>query len=347
MAFTSVVPFKKGEGVTMSLNLMLNLIKNLLFSVSSRAESFMPTQGTEIAGHVDNLYGFLIIVSTIACAILIGGMIYFAMKYKRKSPNDKTAYITHDTRLEVLWSVIPLVIFLFVFAWGWVIYHDMRTMPKNALEIHVVGKQWAWVSEYKNGVKSNEVVVPVNRDVKWILRADDVIHSFYVPSFRIKQDAVPGKYTALWFRAEKLGDFHVFCTEFCGTSHAAMITKLRVVSQEDFDKWLTEEADVVNLPIADRGAKLFQTRACASCHNVDNPAAKIGPTMYQLFGLADHEMMDGTKVTADENYLRESILVAQAKVVKGYGPRSAMPAFQGQLSEAELVALIEYIKTLK
>jgi cytochrome c oxidase subunit II len=329
--------------------MLLALIQKLIFTEVG-AQSYMPTQGTEIAGHVDNLYGFLVVVSTISCAILIGGMIYFALKYKRKTANDKTAYITHDTRLEVLWSVLPLIIFLFVFAWGWIIYHDMRTMPKNALEIHVTGKQWAWTSEYKNGVRSNEVVVPVNQDVKIILSSEDVIHSFYVPSFRIKQDAVPGRYTALWFHADKLGEFHVFCTEFCGTAHSAMITKLRVLSREDYEKWLTEEADVSTLPVAQRGAKLFQTRACASCHNVDNPAVKIGPSLQNAFGMANHEMADGSKVDIDENYLRESILNAQAKIVKGFkgsDGRSQMPAFQGQLSEAEVVALIEYIKTLK
>lgn len=327
--------------------MLWSLIHKLLLLTHANAESFMPTQGTEIAKHVDNLYGFLVVVSTISCAILIGGMIYFSLKYKRRTANDKTAYITHDTRLEVLWSVLPLIIFLFVFAWGWVIYHDMREMPKDALEIHVTGKQWAWVSEYKNGVKSNEVVVPVNQNVKIILSADDVLHSFYIPSFRIKQDAIPGRYTALWFKAEKLGEFHVFCTEFCGTSHSGMITKLRVLSQEDFDKWLTEEADVGLLPIAERGAKIFKTRACASCHNVSSSAALIGPSLLKLFGLDNHEMVDGTKVSVDENYVRESILNAQAKIVKGFGPRSQMPAFQGQLSETELAALIEYIKTLK
>ena len=329
--------------------MLLALIHNFIFS-EAVAQSYMPTQGTEIAVHVDNLYGFLVVVSTISCAILIGGMIYFAIKYKRKSAHDKTAYITHDTRLEILWSVLPLIIFLFVFAWGWVIYHDMRTMPKDALEIHVTGKQWAWTAEYKNGVRSTEVVVPVNQDVKIILTSEDVIHSFYVPSFRIKQDAVPGRYSALWFKAEKLGDFHVFCTEYCGTAHSAMMTKLRVVSREDYDKWLTEEADVSMLPIAQRGAKLFQTRACASCHNVDNPAVKIGPTMQHKFGMTAYEMDDGSKIDVDENYLRESILNAQAKIVKGFkdaGGRSAMPAFQGQLSESEVTALIEYIKTLK
>lgn len=309
------------------------------------AGSFMPTQGTEISKQVDNLYGFLLVVSFISCVILIGGMIYFAIKYKRKTANDKTAYITHDTRLEVLWSVIPLIIFLLVFGWGWVIYHDMRTMPKDALEINVSGKQWAWTVEYKNGVKSTEVVVPVNKDVKLVLSSEDVIHSFYIPSFRIKQDAVPGRYQAIWFKAEKLGEFHVFCTEYCGTSHSAMITKLKVVSQEDFDKWLVSESEIGTLPLAQRGAKYFQTRACASCHNVDNPAAKIGPTLYQRWG-KESAQADGSKIVFDENHVRDSIMLPQSKIAAGFPSPSPMPSFQGQLSESELAAIIEYIKGL-
>lgn len=309
------------------------------------AGTFMPEQGTEIAKQVDNLYAFLIVVSFISCAILIGGMIYFVMKYKRRSANDKTAYITHDTRLEILWSVIPLIIFLVVFAWGWVLYHDMRAMPKNALEIMVTGRQWSWTAEYKNGVKSSEIVVPVGKDVKIILASEDVIHSFYVPSFRIKQDAVPGRYTALWFNATKLGEFHVFCTEYCGTSHSAMITKLKVVSQEDFDKWLIDESEIGLLPIAQRGAKYFQTRACASCHNVDNPAAKIGPSLYQRWGKEAH-LSDGTTVTFDENYVRQSMMMPQEDIAKGFPSPSPMPSYQGQLSESELAAVIEYLKGL-
>lgn len=318
----------------------------MLLMNKAMAGTFMPVQGTEIAAEVDNLYGFLIIVSFISCAILIGGMIYFAVKYKRRSANEKTPYISHDTRLEVLWSVIPLIIFLAVFAWGWKIYHDMRVMPKNALEIQVTGKQWAWTAEYKNGVRSTEVYAPVNKDVKLILASEDVIHSFYVPSFRIKQDAVPGRYTTLWFNATKLGEFHVFCTEYCGTSHSGMLTKLKVVTQEEFDKWLTAESEIGTLPIAERGAKYFKTRACASCHNVDNPAAKVGPSLYQKWG-KEEVMADGTKIVFDENYVRESIVESQAKIVAGYPKPSPMPAFQGQLSEAELTAIIEYIKTLK
>lgn len=310
------------------------------------ADVFMPTQGTEIAKRYDNLYGFLVLISFVSCAILIGGMIYFVLKYKRKTNNDKTPYITHDTRLEILWSVVPLILFLFVFAWGWVIYNDMRTFPKDSLEISVSGKQWAWTAEYKNGVKSTEVVVPVNRNVKIILSSEDVIHSFYVPSFRIKQDAVPGRYTAVWFNSEKLGEFHVFCTEYCGTSHSAMLTKVRVVSQEDFDKWLTGESEIGLLPPAQRGAKIFQTRACASCHNVDSPAVKIGPSLFNRWGKPD-DVDNGQIITFDENYVRDSVMNPQAHIATGFPKPSPMPSFQGQLSESDLSALIEYLKSLK
>lgn len=309
----------------------------------ARAQSFMPTSATEIAQEVDNLYGFLVIASLISCLIIIAGMIYFTFKYRRKTDHDKTAYISHNTFLEFLWSFIPLVIFLGVFGWGWYLYHEMRKMPENALEIHISAKQWAWAAEYKNGVKSVEIVVPVNKPVKLLMTSEDVLHSFYVPSFRIKQDVIPGRYTSLWFTANKLGEFHVFCTEFCGTSHSSMLTKLKVVSQADYDKWLVEESEVGSLPLAQRGAKLFQVKACASCHNVDNPTAKVGPSLYKVFG---HEVeTESGKVTADENYLRESIMESKAKIVKGFQP--VMPSFQGQLNETELNALLEYIKGLK
>jgi cytochrome c oxidase subunit 2 len=312
----------------------------------AKAQSFMPTQGTEIAKQVDNLYGFLLITSLISCVLVIGGMIYFAWKYRRKTPNDKTAYISHNTFLEFLWSFIPLVIFLGVFVWGWFIYHEMRSMPKNALEINVLGKQWAWEVEYKNGYKTvNEVVVPIGQDVKLLLSSQDVIHSFFVPSFRMKQDAVPGRYTALWFKAEKLGDFHIFCTEYCGTSHSGMIGTLRVVSREEFDKYLEQGQEERNLPLAKKGEKLFAVKACASCHSVDNPATKVGPSLFQKFG-HEETMTDGAVVKMDENYIRESILTPNAKVVKGF-PQGVMPTFQGQINENELNAIIEYIKELK
>lgn len=313
---------------------------------TSHAEKLMPTAATDIASRVDNLYNFLLISSFIACAILIGGMIYFAYKYKRKSVNAKSAYITHNTFLEFLWSFIPLVIFLAVFAWGWLIYHDMRIMPENALEIHVRGKQWSWEAEYKSGVKTaNLIKVPINRDVKLILSSTDVLHSFYVPSFRIKQDAVPGRYTSLSFKANKFGEFHIFCTEYCGTQHSGMLGKLHVVTQEEYDKWLEEESNFRTLPLAQQGEKLFQTAGCVSCHSSTDASVKVGPTLYKKFG-TEEVLSGGEKVTVDENYLRESILEPQAKIVKGFETQR-MTSFQGVLSENELAAIIEYLKTVK
>lgn len=312
----------------------------------AKAQSFMPTQATELAGRVDNLYGFLLITSFIACVLVIGGMIFFVWKYRRRSQDQKTPYQSHNTFLEFLWSFIPLVIFLFVFAWGWLIYHDMRTMPQNALEINVVGKQWAWEVEYKNGYQTvNEIVVPINQDVKLLMTSVDVIHSFFVPSFRVKQDVIPGRYTAIWFNADKLGEFHIFCTEYCGTSHSAMIGKLKVVTQEEFDTYLIQGQEERSLPLAERGKKLFALKACASCHAVDSPAQMVGPSLYQTFG-KEETMADGSKVVVDENYLRESILEPNKKIVKGFAS-GVMPTFQGQLNENELSALVEYIKGLK
>lgn len=306
--------------------------------------SFMPPRGTSLAGDVDRLYEFLIISSLISCAILIGGMIYFVIKYKRKTDHDKTAYISHNTFLEFLWSFIPLVIFMVVFAWGWIIYHDIRKMPENALEVHVNGRQWAWDFTYKSGKKvTNEFMVPVGTTVKLIMTADDVLHSFFIPSMRIKQDVIPGRYTALWFNAEKLGNYQIFCSEFCGAAHSAMIATMKVVSLPDYEAWLQENDDA--LPLAELGKKVA-AKNCTVCHSLDG-SRLVGPTWKGLWGLQNHEMIDGSKVNVDENYLRESILNAQARIVQGFGPKSAMPPYQGVLSDRQVLALIEYIKTIK
>ncbi len=312
---------------------------------SAYASSFTPAAGTEIAVKWDNLYGFLLISSLIGCLILIGGMIYFVVKYKRKSDNDVTPYISHNTALEFLWSFIPLVIFLAIFAWGWWLYHDMRKMPTDGLEIHIKAKQWAWEANYKSGVKTgNLIVAPINTDVKLIMTSADVIHSFFIPAFRIKQDVVPGRYSALWFRADKLGEFHIFCTEYCGSEHSGMMATLKIVPQVEYDAWLEEESNVGSLPLLKRGEKIFAVKACASCHSVADATLKVGPTLWKKFG-SEENLEDGSKLIVDENYLRESILNPKAKIVAGYPP--VMPSFQGQLSEVELTALIEYIKSLK
>lgn len=315
----------------------------LLLNKAMAGETFMPPAVTDISRQYDNLYAFLLWASLIACIILIGGMIFFVVKYKRKTGTDKTPYISHNTFLEFLWSFIPLVTFLGMFAWGWYVYHQMRQMPDNATEVHVFGQQWSWQFVYKSGKTStNEFYVPVNTNVKLIMTSKDVVHSFFIPSMRIKQDVIPGTYTALWFNSEKLGDFQIFCTEYCGSAHSAMLAKMKVVSQADYEKWLQENEE--GMTLAQKGQKYSNDKGCVACHSTDG-SVKVGPSWKGIFG-KEHEMDDGSKVVVDENYLRESILNPNAKVVKGF-PKGVMPTFQGQLTEDQLNALVEFIKGLK
>jgi cytochrome c oxidase subunit 2 len=219
----------------------------------------------------------------------------------------------------------------------------MRTFPEGSKEVHVYASQWKWEFEYKNGLKStNKLVVPIGTPVKLIMTSKDVLHSFYVPSFRVKQDVVPGRYTALVFESKMLGDFHIFCTEYCGTAHSNMLGTLKVVSLADYEKYLAGEATGDLAGGNSPGEKLYNDKGCVACHSVDG-SRKVGPTLKALFG-RQTEFEEGAAVKADENYIRESILDPKAKTVKSY-PAGVMPAFQGQLSEEDLTALIEFIKS--
>ncbi|MEO0335515.1 MAG: cytochrome c oxidase subunit II, partial [Pseudomonadota bacterium] len=280
------------------------------------ADSYMPPAATEIAERLDSLYGFLVISSLIASVLVIFGFIYFSIIYKRRSENDKTAYITHNNVLEFTWSFIPFLIFMLVFGWGWYIYKDMRTFPKDSIEIHVVGQKWNWNFMYKNGKETvEEMVVPVNQPVKLIITSKDVLHSFYVPAFRVKQDAVPGRYTALGFTSTKKGTFQVFCTEYCGDAHSSMLSKVRVVSMEDYEEWLKKGDPYEGMSLAEVGQKIYSQR-CIACHNTSGQK-KVGPG-FQGIWMAKREFATGEKGVADANYIRESIYNPQAKVVAGY-----------------------------
>ena len=315
----------------------------------AEASTFMPVQGTKIAQHFDSLYSFLLWASAISCVLVIGGLILFAVKYKRKSVNEKTPYISHNSLLEFLWSFIPFVIFMIVFGWGFFIYKEMRTMPKDGLEIVVEGQKWNWTFYYKSGkISPAELVVPVGTDVKLVMTSKDVIHSFFIPAFRIKQDVVPGRYSSLWFHAEKKGNYQVFCTEYCGDQHSVMLAKVKVLDRSEFDQWMQNDP-YKGLSMADIGQKVYAGR-CIACHSLDilntadKGAAQIAPGWKGLFG-SKRKFADGGELTADENYIRESILMPTAKIVNGFAP--AMPAFAGQLSEQEIMAVIEFIKMQK
>ena len=303
----------------------------------------MPPQGSSFAESFDRLYQFLTIASFIACLLVIGGMFFFAIKYRRRSSSDKTAYITHNTTLEFLWSFIPFLIFIVVFVWGFNIFHTMRKAPSHALEIHVIGQKWSWDFLYKSGRRvSKHLYVPVNTPVKLIMTSKDVIHSFFIPAFRVKQDVLPNRYTSLWFEAIHVGEFHVFCTEYCGTGHSSMLAKVHVLPIKEYEVWL-ENDPYRGLNLTEVGEKIFETK-CKFCHTLDG-SKLVGPSFKDLWK-GDRIFTDGSKEKTSEDYLRESILNPNAKVVSGF-QQGVMPNFQGQLSENELASVIEYLKSLK
>jgi cytochrome c oxidase subunit 2 len=309
----------------------------------AEGSKFMPLQGTTIAENVDSLYAFLLIVSLLSCVLLLGGMVYFVIKYRRQTPDQKTAYISHNSFLEFLWSFIPFVIFMIVAVWGWIIYHDMRTPPEGAREIQAIAQKWQWTFAYKNGHKeagkNANLYVPAGEPVKIVLTSKDVLHSFYIPSFRIKQDAIPGRYTSVWFEAKKPGEYIIFCTEYCGAEHSNMMGKVIALTKEEYDEWLNLQAPPI--AVYEKGEHVYAKNQCASCHSMDGKRV-VGPSLKGIFGKTV-SLNSGEKVKIDENYLRESILRPNAKARHSF-VAGVMPSYQGRLSEEELSALIAYIK---
>lgn len=312
--------------------------------------NWLPENASNLASGVDNVLLFITVISTFFFLLISAFLIGFAIKYRRKTEYDETPYITGNELFEVIWTVIPSVLLMIIFAWGYIEYREMRTPPDNAVEVNVVARQWLWQFDYYNGKKTiNELYVQQGRPVRMVMRSDDVIHSFFVPDFRVKQDILPGIYTQLWFTPTKAGTFDLFCAEYCGTAHSQMLAKVHVLGPEAYVIWekgigVDEGVAVASsLPPAEKGAELYKQRGCNACHSLDG-SALVGPTFKGLFG-KNEKMTNGKTITVDENYLRESILLPQVLIVEGFQP--VMPAFEGILSDEEVTALIEYIKTLK
>lgn len=312
--------------------------------MGATTSTLTPIAASTFAGDFDNLYIFLVAVSALASLIVIGGMTYFLVKYRRKSANDKTAYIDHNHTLEFIWSFIPFVIFMVIFAWGAFVYYKQRVIPENPyVEIHVKAWQWQWEFQYPNGKTSNDLVAPVNRPVKLIMTSTDVIHSLFVPAFRMKQDVVPGMFTQAWFEANQTGEFQIFCTEFCGTKHSEMLAKVKIITEDEFKSWMWNDSNK-GKPLAALGQELFNSKGCTACHSVDG-SAKIGPSLQGLIG-KERTFTDGSKRVADENYIRDSVLTPQKQIVNGFATVQ-MTSFQGLLNEDDIKAIAEFIKTLK
>jgi cytochrome c oxidase subunit 2 len=297
-----------------------------------------PARASSTAGNVDALFIFLLIVSGMMTLLIFTAVVYFAARYRHRK-GVLAEQIEGSTPLELTWSIIPLGVFLVIFAWGAIVYFNGRTPPRDATEVYVVAKQWMWKLEHAEGQREiNELHVPVGRDVKLIMTSQDVIHSFFIPAFRVKQDVLPGRYTVLWFRAIKPGTYHLFCAEYCGTQHSGMIGDIIVQEPAQYEAWMSGAS---NGPLSASGERIFAELGCATCHRSDSQGR--GPNLLGVFG-RPVQLEDGRIVTVDENYIRESILDPGAKVVKGFKP--VMPTFQGLVSEEQVNALVAYVKSL-
>jgi cytochrome c oxidase subunit II len=298
-----------------------------------------PEQASTISAEVDHLLYFLMAVSIFFTLLIFGAIFYFAVRYRRRSETELPHSVHTGWALEIVWSVIPFGLTMIMFGWGASIFFRESRPPDNAMQIYAVGKQWMWKLQHMEGQREiNELHIPINRPVKLLMTSEDVIHSFYVPDFRTKQDVVPGRYTTTWFEATKPGKYHLFCAEYCGTNHSGMIGWVYAMTPQDYQVWL---AGGTTGSMAQDGAKLFEDLACNNCHKPDGSGR--GPSLVGVFG-STVKLVGGGTVRADEAYVRESILNPAAKVVEGYMPD--MPTFQGLITEENVVQLIEYVKSL-
>jgi cytochrome c oxidase subunit 2 len=303
--------------------------------------SLFPEQASTMAGRVDALYFALVGISAFFSVLIAGLIVYFAIKYRRRSPDSVGVGIHGSLALELAWSGLPFLITMGVFVWGASVFFAMSRPPDETLNIYVVGKQWMWKFQHLDGQREiNELHVPVGRPVKMIMTSEDVIHDFFVPAFRVKADVIPGRYTSIWFQPTKPGRFHLFCAEYCGTRHSGMIGQVVVMDPSEYQTWLSGGSPEGSL--ASAGAKLFADLACNTCHRPD--AQGRGPVLEGLFGNTV-TLQSGETITVDEAYVRESILTPSARIAAGFQP--IMPTFQGIVTEEQLLELIEYVKSLK
>ena len=302
---------------------------------------FFPVGASSVSGEMDMLYLFIVAVCAFFTVLVAALVVYFTLRYKRRHASEVGADIHGSLTLELAWTFIPFVLSMVMFGWGAKLFFDLATPPANAMEIFIVGKQWMWKVQHPEGVREiNELHVPVGRPVRLTMGSEDVLHDFFIPAFRVKMDVVPGKLTTMWFEATKVGTYHIFCAEYCGTKHSGMIGSVTVMTPQDYEAWLAGGRSTGTA--AQNGERLFTDLACVTCHKQDSSGR--GPSLAGVFG-SKVTLTDGRTVIADENYLRESIMNSQAKIVQGY--QGIMPTFQGMVTEENLMQLIAYIRTLK
>jgi cytochrome c oxidase subunit 2 len=316
------------------------------------ASFWFPPGGSTGAQQVDQLFFFILTVAVVFFALVVSVMVAFVIMYRRREGAQPGRAPSHNTALEILWSVIPAILVAIIFIWGFFSYLDMREPPENSYEIQVVARKWSWLFIYPNGYSDSDLHVPLEWPVSLVMSSDDVIHSLFIPAFRLKQDVVPGRYTKTWFKATAPGTYRLFCAEYCGEKHSTMLASVIVHESGKFESWLQDAANFLEkMTPVEAGQLLYVRRGCVQCHSVDG-SARQGPSFKGVFG-TEQLMADGERVAVDENYLRESILEPQSKIRDGYKPvmplYSRQPKNEAQAKEVEreLSAIIAYIKSLK
>lgn len=291
---------------------------------------------------VDLTFIIILGISVFFLVSITAVMIYFVIRYSRKR-NPKATNIAGNNTLEIAWTVIPLILVLVMFYFGWLGFRPMRNVPEGAIQVKAIGQMWSWIFEYENGKKSAELIVPLNKPVKLNLFSRDVIHSLYIPAFRIKEDVVPGKNNYMWFTAQQEGEYDIFCAEYCGTRHSYMLSKVRVLPEAEYNSWLAKS----DIPAGEHpGLTLMKQNACVTCHSQDGSKI-VGPSFKGLFGRKEIVIADGIEkeITVDDAYIKRSIYEPHVQVVKGFNP-GLMVSYQKQLTEEDIQKIIDYMKGL-
>jgi cytochrome c oxidase subunit 2 len=307
---------------------------------------WLPKQSSTLAPEIDSSFNFVLYVCLVFFVGIVAAALWFAIRYrKRKGNTIATTGLDHSLKLEVTWTILPAILLLGLFMVGFKGFVSAHVAPADALEVKVTAEKWMWTFSYPDGtVTTNELGVPKDRPVKLIMSSKDIVHSFYVPEFRVKQDVVPGAYTLIWFQATEAKEVALLCAEYCGTGHSDMLGKVTAMDESKFKEWLANggSAGDPKMPPAERGKMLFNQKSCSNCHSVDGTRIQ-GPSLKGVFG-RNEQLEGGANVLVDENYIRESLMDPQAKIVKGYP--GSMPTFRGLLKDKDVDAIIAYLKTV-
>jgi cytochrome c oxidase subunit 2 len=326
------------------LNLLGSFVAHVGATFLASGSFWLPESASTASHEVDKMFGLIFWISVFFFSLIVALMLFFVIRYRRRDENESVQESPHDHMgLELTWSIIPIIIVIIIFYMGFKGYMHLSVAPRDAYEVLVTGQKWSWKFTYPNGAEDGDLHVPAGKNIRLVMRSEDVIHSVYIPAFRIKKDVVPGRYTKTWFNAPEPGVFDLVCAEYCGTSHSDMRAKVIVLSQAEFDKWLELAGGFLDkLPPVEAGKRVSEIQGCVQCHTEDG-TRKIGPSYLGLFG-STRTLKDGSTVVVDEDYIRESILDPFAKIAEGYDP--VMPTFQGRISDQEITVIIEYLKSL-